>query len=191
MKTHTLSTRRRWLAVLGGGFLGAITRYLLSAAMQASLGKAWPYDIFVINLTGAFVLALVTVLADATTLVGPTRRLFINVGFLGAYTTFSSLALGDVLLLGQAHWLAASIYLVLSIPGGLLLALLGETAGRWFVTLGRRFSARAQARQQRRSAHMPSHRQDIPARAGSGDGAEQALLLNDPEGQEVKHSRSR
>jgi fluoride exporter len=154
VKTHTLSTRRRWLAVLGGGFLGAITRYLLSAAMQAVLGKAWPYDIFVINLTGAFVLALVTALADTTTLIGPTRRLFINVGFLGAYTTFSSMALGDVLLLGQGRWLAASLYLLLSIPGGIAMALLGETAWRWLVKKLRRAPALAQTRR-RSSAPLP------------------------------------
>jgi fluoride ion exporter CrcB/FEX len=57
------------------------------------------YDILFINLTGALLLAFCMVLADATFLLGPTRRLFVNVGFLGAYTTFSSLAMGDVLLL--------------------------------------------------------------------------------------------
>jgi CrcB protein len=156
MKTHTLSRQRRWLAVLGGGFLGAITRYLLSAAMQTVLGKGWPYDIFVINLTGAFVLALVTALADTTTLIGPTRRLFINVGFLGAYTTFSSMALGDVLLLGQGRWLAASVYLLLSVPGGIALALLGDTAGRWLAKQRRRTAALSPALS-RRSAPFPAH----------------------------------
>ncbi len=156
MKTHALSIRRRWLAVLGGGFLGAITRYLLSAAMQAVLGKGWPYDIFIINLTGAFVLALVTTLADTTMLIGPTRRLFINVGFLGAYTTFSSMALGDVLLLGQGRWLAASLYLLLSIPGGIALALLGDTTGRWLVKTLRRAPAFSPARQ-RRTAPLPTY----------------------------------
>ena len=102
MKNQTRSPRRRWLAVLGGGFLGALARYLLSSAMQAGFGTAWPYDILV--------------RVGTETLTG--ERLFINVGFLGAYTTFSSLALGDVLLLGKAQWLAASAYLALSIPGG-------------------------------------------------------------------------
>lgn len=89
----TLSTRRRRLAVFCGGFLGTVARYLLSGLIQAGLGKAWPYDILLINITGAFLLACITSLADATFLIGPTRRLFINVGFLGAYTTFSSLSL--------------------------------------------------------------------------------------------------
>ena len=161
--------------MLVGGFLGAITRYLLSETMQAVLGKGWPYDIFVINLTGAFALALITALADTTTLIGPTRRLFINVGFLGAYTTFSSLALGDVLLLGQGRWLAASLYLLLSIPGGIGMALLGETAGRWLVNKLRRAPALAQERQ-RRTAPLPVYKRDAASVAGPDDEPDTLLL---------------
>lgn len=187
MKTRALSRQRRWLAVLCGGFLGAITRYLLSAVIQAALGKAWPYDIFVINLSGAFVLALVTVLADTTTFIGPARRLFINVGFLGAYTTFSSLALGDILLLGKAHWLAASVYIGLSIPGGLLMALLGDTAGRWLIKHRRSSAALSQARQ-RITAPLPARRLDAAA-AGPSDEPDTLLLADDPPRREIKRSR--
>ena len=143
MKTHTLSARRRWLAVVSGGFLGAITRYLLSATIQSAVGKAWPYDIFVINLTGAFVLALVTALADSTTLIGPTRRLFINVGFLGAYTTFSSLSLGAFQLINAGKWPLGLLYLVGSLVGGMLAVLLGDWLGQLVVKQGQ---ARAEKR---------------------------------------------
>ncbi len=125
----SLSARRRILAVLAGGFCGTITRYVLSTLVQSWLGKGWPYDILLINITGALLLAFVTSLADATFLVGPTRRLFINVGFLGAYTTFSSLALGDVLLFAKGQWLPALLYLVSSIMGGVLAVLVGDWLG--------------------------------------------------------------
>jgi CrcB protein len=130
---NTLSLPRRLLAVLCGGFCGTITRYLLSGLIQGYLGKGWPYDILFINLTGAFILSFVTTLAETTLLVGPTRRLFINVGFLGAYTTFSSLALGDVLLATNGNVVAALVYLVLSITGGILAVLLGDTFAQWCV----------------------------------------------------------
>lgn len=130
---NALSTRRRIVAVLCGGFCGTITRYLLSGLIQSYLGKSWPYDILFINVTGAFILSFVTILADTTLLVGPTRRLFINVGFLGAYTTFSSLALGDVLLAANGNALAALLYLALSIPGGVLAVLLGDVLAQWCV----------------------------------------------------------
>jgi len=119
-----------------------VIRYILSTLIQGLLGKSWPYDILLINITGALILAFVTILADATFLIGPTRRLFINVGFLGAYTTFSSLALGDVLLFAN-QWLPALLYLVISAIGGALAVILGDWLGQWFISKARHTSVHA------------------------------------------------
>jgi CrcB protein len=129
----TLSPQRRMLAVFTGGFCGTITRYLLSMLIQSLLGNGWPFDILLINLTGACLLAFFTTLADGTFLIGPTRRLFINVGFLGAYTTFSSLALGDILQFEKGHWFPGILYLLLSITGGILAILAGDLLGQYCV----------------------------------------------------------
>nr|BBH92973.1 hypothetical protein KTA_11720 [Thermogemmatispora argillosa] len=126
---QVLSAPRRLGAVAIGGFCGTLARAVLSPFLQACFGKSWPYDILLINLSGALALALVTVLAEATFLIGPTRRLLITVGFLGAYTTFSSLALGDVLLLAAGRWLAAALYLLVSLVGGIAAVLLGQWLG--------------------------------------------------------------
>jgi CrcB protein len=135
---QTLSTRRRIAAVLCGGFFGTITRYLCSLAIQSWFGKGWPYDILLINITGALLLALVTTFADATFLVGPTRRLFINVGFLGAYTTFSSLALGETMLAVGHEWLSAFLYLTLSLLGGMGAVVVGDVIGRAIIHVAQR-----------------------------------------------------
>lgn len=132
---HGLSTRRQILAVLGGGFLGTLARYILSIGIQGWLGKDWPYDILFINLSGALLLALFTTLADTALLIGPTRRLLFNTGFMGAYTTFSSLALGDVLLFSKGQVVPALLYLALSLFGGLGAVLLGNRLG-WLVIAG-------------------------------------------------------
>jgi fluoride exporter len=134
----SLTARRRFLAVLVGGFCGTITRYGLSMLIQEWLGKGWPYDILFINLSGALLLAFVTTLADATFLVGPTRRLFINVGFLGAYTTFSTLSLGAMLLFSGGKWLPALLYLFLSLTCGMLAVLLGDWLGQHCLKARRR-----------------------------------------------------
>lgn len=139
---YTLSARRRLMAVFVGGFFGTITRYLLSLLIQGYLGKGWPYDILTINITGALVLAFVTTLADATFLVGPTRRLFINVGFLGAYTTFSSMALGDILLFANGRWLLALLYIIISVIGGIVAVFLGDGLGAWCISRFRRAGKR-------------------------------------------------
>lgn len=131
--SSSLSRSRRLSAVVGGGFLGTLARYALSATIQAWLGKGWPYDILLINVIGAYLLAFITSLADATLLVGPTRRLLLNVGFLGAFTTFSTFALGDVLLLHADQWIAALLYVALSIGGGVLAILSGEMTGQWCI----------------------------------------------------------
>ena len=126
---QTLSGRRRALAVLCGGFLGTVIRSALSLVIQHWFGKGWPYDILLINLTGALLLGFATTLADATFLFGPTRRLLINTGFLGAYTTFSSLALGDILLFSKGAWIPALLYLIVSLCGGLGAVLAGDWLG--------------------------------------------------------------
>ncbi len=140
---HQLSWPRRLLAVAGGGFLGTLARYVLSISIQGYLGKGWPYEslinIGLINITGACMLAIFTTCADAAFLIGPTRRLFINVGFVGAYTTFSTFALGDILLMGQGRWLAAFLYLAASIVLGLVAILLGQRIGIGLVERRHRF----------------------------------------------------
>jgi fluoride exporter len=172
----TLSTRRRILAVLSGGFLGTITRYLLSIAIQSWLGKNWPYDILLINVTGALALALVTTLADDTVLVSPSRRLFINVGFLGAYTTFSTLALGDVLLSTKHLWLLAILYLVTSIPGGVLAVWLGDWLGQLGLRTRRRFIQQAKATARQRTLTLPALSPDGAANETHVDIQDDVLL---------------
>jgi protein CrcB len=140
-----LSSRRRLLAVLCGGFLGTVARAVLSLAIQGWFGKGWPFDILAINLTGALVLAFVTTLADVTSLVGPTRRLLINTGFLGAYTTFSSLALGDILLFSKGAWVPALLYLLLSLGGGISLVSAGDWLGQQLIARVRQRSGLLQA----------------------------------------------
>ena len=138
--SRTFSLDRQLSAVLCGGFCGTVTRYWLSQLIQAYLGKGWPYDIFLINITGALLLAFITTLADGTFLIGPTRRLFINVGFLGAYTTFSSLALGDVQLATAGHWLSALSYLLMSLAVGILAVWCGDRLGQWVISRKKTFT---------------------------------------------------
>ncbi|GHO73360.1 putative fluoride ion transporter CrcB 2 [Ktedonobacter sp. SOSP1-85] len=123
-------TLRQLVAVLTGGFLGTMTRYLLSLAIQQALGKGWPFDILLINITGALLIALISTLAETTMLLGPTRRLFLVTGFLGAYTTFSSLALGTLNLLNGGATLPAFLYLLTSLLGGLFAIVLGVRLGQ-------------------------------------------------------------
>lgn len=73
-----------------GGFLGAIARFWLGVYIGTRIGARFPYGTFVINVSGSFLIGLVlTVLAERSTLSANWRYL-IPIGFIGAYTTFST-----------------------------------------------------------------------------------------------------
>jgi CrcB protein len=94
------------LIFLGGG-LGAVSRYgvtkLFNALFQA---VALPLGTLVVNVTGSFALGLVVALVDAKALSEP-ARLLIGVGFIGAYTTFSTFAVESVGLARNGSYLPA------------------------------------------------------------------------------------
>jgi len=125
---------RKFALVCAGGFCGALTRYLLVApilALAARLPRlpgvsgAFPYDVLLINLTGALALGVIYGLVERRIHVAHDLRLLLGTGFLGAYTTFSSYVYGGVLLLPTGAWLAGALYLVGSLAAGLLCAQLG------------------------------------------------------------------
>jgi CrcB protein len=185
----SLSVRRRLLAVFSGGFCGTITRYEVSACIAGWLGKGWPYDLLVINVTGALLLAFVTTLADGTFLVGPTRRLFITVGFLGAYTTFSSFALSSDLLVKSGEWFPAFLYLALSIIGGVLAVLLGDWMGFWCISKTRRAAARSRVtRKLTETLNAPVSQ--AHARTDDLDGQDDLLLPDEGQEHEARQRRS-
>jgi len=185
----SLSVRRRLLAVLSGGFCGTITRYEVSAFVVGWLGKGWPYDLLVINITGALLLAFVTTLADGTLLVGPTRRLFINVGFLGAYTTFSSFALNSDLLLKSGEWFPAFLYVALSIIGGVLAVLLGDWMGLWFTSKTRR-SAVPSLVTRKLTETLNAPVSQAHASTGYLDGQDDLLLADEGQEHEARQRRT-
>lgn len=96
--------------VVLGGTAGAASRYGLKVAIDSS---AWPWATWVVNLSGAFLLALLTGwLATRGPDVGRRRavRLLLGTGFTGAYTTYSALAVETEQLLADGRWPAALTY---------------------------------------------------------------------------------
>lgn len=117
------------LAVFVGGVLGGLARYGIGRAAPPRV-DGFPWDIFAINLCGAFALAVLLVLL--LEVFPPTRyaRPALGTGFLGAFTTFSSLATATDHLLAHGHPVVAMVYTFGSLFGGLLAALLGLAFGR-------------------------------------------------------------
>jgi CrcB protein len=125
----------RYLIVAFGGALGAVARYALGGWVQAKWGAAFPYGTFIINISGAFVLGLFATLF-VNLAWNDQWRLLIAVGFLGAYTTFSTFQYESLELITQGgRYRAAVLYLVGSLVVGLLTAYLGIVAARLLLSL--------------------------------------------------------
>ncbi|MFJ4285008.1 fluoride efflux transporter FluC [Paenarthrobacter nicotinovorans] len=118
--------------VAAGGVVGALTRYGLGVVIPAP--GSWPLPTLVINLSGALALgALLEGLARRGPDVGSRRvvRLALGTGFLGAYTTYSTLAVDAVHLLGAGAVPAAAGYLAASFLGGAAATTTGIWLGAW------------------------------------------------------------
>jgi len=96
----------RYLLVALGGALGSVLRFFLSQFCNVQLGGAFPWGIMIVNVTGSFVLGLVTGLLlfrhDPTNL-----KLIVGTGFCGGYTTFSTTSFESVRLIERGHYRSA------------------------------------------------------------------------------------
>jgi CrcB protein len=120
----------RTLVVGTGGFLGASARYLLGGVVYRWLPATFPWATFVINVTGCFGIGFLAVLAEERMLLGPGARLFLMVGVLGGYTTFSTFGYETIALLRDGSLGAASLNVLGQVALGLLAVWAGMTAAR-------------------------------------------------------------
>lgn len=105
----------KFLIISAGAVLGANARYLISDWAARKFGVGFPYGTFIINLTGSLLIGLFLTLATERFVVDPRLRLFITIGFLGAYTTFSTYAYESFTLIYQGQWLAGMLNLLGSV----------------------------------------------------------------------------
>ena len=81
----------KYLVVLAGAGLGGLARYVAGTWIMSKYGGRFPLGTFVINVTGAFLIGVLMTLLTERMHPHPNWRLFLVVGILGGYTTFSSL----------------------------------------------------------------------------------------------------
>ena len=122
----------RYLVISLGGVLGANARYLLGNWIAARYGTSFPYGTMVINVSGSFVIGFFLVLITERFVVHPNWRLFFAVGFLGAYTTFSTFSFESTALIQGGFWLLALANMIGSVVLGLMAVLAGMALARLF-----------------------------------------------------------
>jgi fluoride exporter len=112
------------------GALGAIARYGLEGLVSRRSGSAFPWGTFIVNVSGAFALGLVFTVLTERFMFAPWVRSTLTIGFLGAYTTFSTLSLETLRLFEGGSYLLAAANSVGSLAAGLLAVYAGVVVGR-------------------------------------------------------------
>jgi CrcB protein len=122
---------RTILAIGVAGFFGAIARYGLEGFVSSRNGGSFPWGTFVVNVSGSLVLGfLFAVLIEGRVIVVPWLRTAMTVGFLGAYTTFSTLTLETFRLVEEGSIGLAGANVLGSLAIGLVAVYIGVVLGR-------------------------------------------------------------
>lgn len=119
-----------YAAVAVGGAIGAVARYAMSGMAHARLGVGFPYGTLLVNTLGCFLLALIIEIAGTRYIIPPNVKLFLTVGVLGGFTTFSTYSHETLSLARDGMFALAMLNAVGSIVLGLLGAYAGMVIGR-------------------------------------------------------------
>ena len=127
-----METFVRILSVAAGGAVGAVLRYLINVSPLANLFEKFPFPTFFINITGSFLIGFLLTLFAGRFGTSENLRLAVIVGFLGAFTTFSTFEFELFELGREKYFLTAVLYLFLSVFLGLLGVLAGVSLAKKF-----------------------------------------------------------
>jgi CrcB protein len=119
-----------WASVAAGGAIGALLRFYLAGLLNTQTERL-PMGTLFCNVFGSLIMGVLFVLIMEKTKLSPEMRPLLMVGFLGAFTTFSSFSLETVSLMQQGHIMSAAIYVLLSV----ILCILAAGLGIWVTRL--------------------------------------------------------
>jgi CrcB protein len=125
-----VETLTKYLAVAVGSALGGMLRYYLGGTVLARISGAFPLPTFVINITGSFIIGFFLTLVAERISLGQHLRLAVAVGFVGAYTTFSTFEYETARLMEENHLGLALLNVVLSVVVGFIAVWGGIIAAR-------------------------------------------------------------
>lgn len=122
----------KYVAVGVGGFLGAIARYALGSYIGSRYGVRFPLGTFIINVSGSFLIGLILALLARTTASAYWRYL-IPIGFIGAYTTFSTFEYETLRAMQDGQVMTGLLNVGLSLVVGFIAVWAGATIGQVLV----------------------------------------------------------
>lgn len=117
-------------AVAVGGAFGAVARYLVNISPLAGVFGKFPFPTFVINIAGSFLIGFLMIVFADKWVVSENLRIAVIVGFLGAFTTFSTFEMEIYSLMREREFITGFLYLFLSVFVGFIGVALGIELGR-------------------------------------------------------------
>ncbi len=121
----------RLLLVGIGGFLGAALRYVVTAWVHRAMDNPWfPYGTLAVNVAGCLVIGFLAGLAESRSSFTPEARLFVFVGIIGGFTTYSSFAYETYSLARDAQHFSAAMNIALQLGLGLVGVWIGDALAR-------------------------------------------------------------
>jgi CrcB protein len=130
-----MATLMPYLLVGVGGFIGANARFVVARLVGAGIETRFPLGTFVINVSGSFLLGVLgTIVAQKVMANAESMRLALGVGFLGAFTTFSTFEFETHALFDDGSWLTAATNMFASLFVGLLAVRAGILVAKAWLT---------------------------------------------------------
>ena len=117
-------------SVAVGGALGAVARYLINISPLAGVFEKFPFPTFLINVIGSFLIGFFMIVFADKVVVSENLRMAVIVGFLGAFTTFSTFEADIFGLMRERQLVIAFLYLALSVMVGFASVVAGVALGR-------------------------------------------------------------
>lgn len=123
---------KQLLLVGAGGFIGSVFRFMISGWVQRLVVTGvFPYGTLVVNVLGCFLIGILGGLAEYRQVLEPGQRLFLMIGVLGGFTTFSTFAFETLSLMQDAELLKSLVNTLLQVCLGLAAAFAGFIGARY------------------------------------------------------------
>lgn len=116
---------QKYLLIATGGAFGSIARYWVGSAISSRIGAKFPYGTFIINISACVIIGFAITFLGKRADLSPAWRYLIPIGFVGAYSTFSTYEWETLSTLRSGAFLLAALYAV----GSLLLGLVAVWVG--------------------------------------------------------------
>jgi len=113
-----------------GGFVGSAGRYWISNLTYRLIGQNFPYGTLFVNVSGCLLIGFLMTVFEERFLVNPNLRIFLTIGVLGGFTTFSTFSYETLALLKEGSYLIAGGNIVSTVLSCLVATWIGSAVGK-------------------------------------------------------------